>query len=220
MKEKNKRWQRLILQTLAAVFLIVLAIIVRMLERQGEFNLPIEARVSIELPLAIALIVLYQAGRQAYWLVCYYFYNPDRLTPIIPDGFKGFHHRSSDEVLEQIKEAYGDCYRDKIIISVQKAALWRHRGRKHIWADMLVQQADGGYHGQLVRLKHVTIVLEVTSQDREIHETRTDYYYFFNGNFFTSHRKGWFSLPRGWKIRYDILGNNREEYLEASQEGA
>ncbi|MCX6798223.1 MAG: hypothetical protein NTX66_03375 [Candidatus Falkowbacteria bacterium] len=216
MKEKRKQWQELILRCLAILIILAIPIFVIMLKKMGDYS--VSAR-NNRWMLVILVLVIIIVGRYILknirWLAKHH-QNADYLSPIIPGGFKGFHRKNLDEVIEMLDAAYNNYYKNAVIYSVKKVVLWRQktpkqgpRSPKVITVNML--NANDSY--EKVRLRHVTLAVEVKYQLAGQNNPKTDYYYYFNGNLFVSSKKSEFLLPAGWEIKDDILKQLAEEDL-------
>lgn len=205
MKEKNKHWLKLVMQ-LAALALVVLAIVfIWQVKKAEDQTTPLGQKLEFKIMMIIAVIVVYQVYRTVRWLVIYYYFNPDRVEAVIPGGFKGFHHKTSQDIIKILNEAYEDYYLGKKVYSVKKVALWRSRGRKQFRLSML--SGDRGW--KTIYARHFLLSVEVIYDDSQSTETQTDYYYFSNGNLMTSPNSYTLELPYGWSIKEDILGQTK-----------
>lgn len=205
MKEKNKYWLKLVMQITALALVILAIIFMWQLNQLEDVSTPIGRQLWFKPSLIVTLIILYQIGRTMTWLIIYYHFNPDRVKAIIPEGFKGFHHKTDHEIIKILNEAYDDYYVDKQIYSVKKVALWRSRGRKRFGLEMIT--GDRGW--KRVFARHFLLAVEIKYRQRKRADAEKDYYYFSNGNLITSPASSSLELPYGWSIKEDILGQTK-----------
>ena len=69
------------------------------LNQLEDVSTPIGRQLWFKPSLIVALIILYQIGHTMTWLIIYYHFNPDRVKALIPEGFKGFHHKTDHEII-------------------------------------------------------------------------------------------------------------------------
>ncbi|MFA5163161.1 MAG: hypothetical protein WC441_01375 [Patescibacteria group bacterium] len=206
MKERNKHWLKLAMQITALALLALAVIFIWRVSEADNSSTPIGQKLEFKIIMIMAVLALYQIYRTAKWLIIYYHFNPDRAPALIPGGFKGFHHKTSQDILKILNETYEDYYIDKHVLSVKKVALWRSGGCQRFKISMLSGQRDW----QTVYARHFLLCVEVVYQDIEEPGLQTDYYHFGNGNLMTSPNSYSLTLPFDWKIKEDVIGQIAE----------